>query len=156
MRRHTANVLAVLIILCLLGIAIMGCSQPAEPTETPVPTKQQVQIPDVQKPAGQDVDDPTSTPVPPQDTPASADTPATAYPAPDATSAPQDAYPAPIDAKALLETRCTVCHGVERTTSLKKDRAGWEQTVNRMITKGAELTPEEAQALIDYLAENYG
>lgn len=59
------------------------------------------------------------------------------------------------DGATLLETRCSVCHGTERVTSAKKTRAQWEETVTRMIGRGAELTDAEATVLVDYLAAHY-
>jgi cytochrome c5 len=58
--------------------------------------------------------------------------------------------------QALLEERCTSCHGLDRTTSQTKTREEWEQTVTRMVQKGAELNDQEMTTLIDYLAETYG
>jgi cytochrome c5 len=60
------------------------------------------------------------------------------------------------DGAALLEERCTVCHGLDRTTSARKTREEWEQTVVRMVGKGAELNEEEQEILIAYLTETYG
>jgi cytochrome c5 len=60
------------------------------------------------------------------------------------------------DGAALLEERCTVCHGLDRTTSARKTREQWEQTVVRMVSKGAELNEEEQEILIAYLTETYG
>jgi cytochrome c5 len=60
------------------------------------------------------------------------------------------------DGAALLEERCTVCHGLDRTTSARKTREEWEQTVVRMVGKGAELNEAEQEILIAYLAETYG
>ena len=53
--------------------------------------------------------------------------------------------------KEVLESRCGDCHGLDRVTSKTKDRAGWQSTVNRMISKGANLNADEKAALIDYL-----
>ena len=61
-----------------------------------------------------------------------------------------------VDGETLLEERCTECHDLERTTSQQKTRAEWEETVSRMIDRGAELNEEEKTVLVDYLAENYG
>jgi len=60
------------------------------------------------------------------------------------------------DGAVLLEERCTVCHGLDRTTSARKTREEWEQTVVRMVGKGAELNEEEQEILIAYLTETYG
>ena len=64
--------------------------------------------------------------------------------------------PVAIDGETLLEDRCTECHGLERATSAQKTRAEWEETVTRMVERGAELNDDEKTVLVDYLAENYG
>ena len=64
--------------------------------------------------------------------------------------------PATADGMVLLEERCTVCHDLERVVSAQKDREGWEQTVDRMIRRGANLNTEERDILVDYLAQTYG
>ena len=60
------------------------------------------------------------------------------------------AFSAP-DGKAVMESRCGSCHGLEKVTNASKNRAGWETTVTRMMGKGASLNAEEKAALIDYL-----
>ncbi len=61
-----------------------------------------------------------------------------------------------IDGAALLETRCSTCHSVDRATRLTKTADQWDQTVTRMIGNGAQLTDAEKAVLVDYLTENYG
>ena len=61
-----------------------------------------------------------------------------------------------IDAQALVESRCTQCHDLERTTESKKTASQWESTVTRMVEKGARLDDAEQVALVAYLAETYG
>ena len=61
-----------------------------------------------------------------------------------------------VDGETLLEERCTECHGLERTTSQEKTRTEWDETVTRMIDRGAELDEAEKAVLVDYLAQNYG
>jgi hypothetical protein len=66
------------------------------------------------------------------------------------------APPSSIDSSALLQQRCTVCHSLSRITSKMWSLQQWEQSVSEMIRKGAQLTGEERDALVKYLAENYG
>jgi Quinohemoprotein amine dehydrogenase A, alpha subunit, haem binding len=73
-------------------------------------------------------------------------------PPPQATSADAPA----IDAAALLQTRCTICHTLDRVEQARKTSAEWDQTVTRMIGKGAQLSDAEKQALVAYLAKTYG
>lgn len=76
------------------------------------------------------------------------------------TTAPADtavaatAVPA-FDGAAMLEARCTGCHGLEKVTSLKKTQAGWNAIVSDMIGKGAKLNKDEKTALVEYLAKTY-
>lgn len=139
-----------LILAFLLCGLLTACGE--EPTPTPTP-QHQIAIPDIQKPAGAQTASPaTDTPVPP------ADTTKTPYPAPSfpvPTSAGKTAYPAPLSGQTLLNERCQQCHALSRVTSAKKDANGWKATVERMIQKGAELSPQEATVLIQYLAETY-
>jgi cytochrome c5 len=81
-------------------------------------------------------------------------------PAAQPTEAPEEedppAQPSAGDGAALLEERCTVCHGLERTTQAQKTYDEWEQTVTRMIGHGAELPEDEQATLVEYLAATYG
>lgn len=61
----------------------------------------------------------------------------------------------PPDGKAILEGACTMCHGVDFIVERRKDRDAWDFTVHRMMDKGADLSVDEADLLIDYLARTY-
>jgi ribosomal protein L17 len=54
-----------------------------------------------------------------------------------------------------MNDRCTVCHTTDRITSAHKTADEWKTTVERMITRGAQLDTAEKQTLVDYLAANY-
>ena len=60
--------------------------------------------------------------------------------------------PAASATQTLMETKCSMCHTLDRINSAKKDKAGWTTTVARMRENGAVLTDEEAGQIIDYLA----
>ncbi len=60
-----------------------------------------------------------------------------------------------LDGQALLEARCVECHGLDRTTGASKSAAEWQETVERMVSKGAQLSPAEVETLVAYLAETY-
>lgn len=53
---------------------------------------------------------------------------------------------------ALVESKCDLCHTLDRIKTAQKDAAGWDETVSRMRKHGAVLTDDEAQQIIDYLA----
>jgi len=76
-------------------------------------------------------------------------------PPPDVMVEPSDVDPATLDGNALIDERCTVCHTRERIDMQDKDEAGWTQTVDRMISYGAQLDEAERQAVINYLVETH-
>jgi competence protein ComEA len=51
---------------------------------------------------------------------------------------------------------CSKCHPVEQATALHQSRAAWEETVNKMVGIGADGTDEEYEAILGYLAKNFG
>jgi len=61
-----------------------------------------------------------------------------------------------LDGATLLDARCSVCHSADRAKQAKKTREQWDQTVTRMVGKGAQLTEAEKTVLLDYLAKTYG
>jgi len=58
--------------------------------------------------------------------------------------------------KELVETRCGLCHDLERIAAVKRDRQAWPVIVANMVARGAAATPDEAKAIADYLAANFG
>jgi len=77
----------------------------------------------------------------------------TQAPAPD-TAVPQQAPD--LDGEALLDARCSACHSADRARQVTQTHDEWDQTVTRMINKGAQLTEEEKTFLVDYLTDTYG
>ncbi len=74
----------------------------------------------------------------------------------DSPISPLSILPTPPDGATLLQERCSVCHSLERVQQAQKTSSEWEQTVTRMVGRGAELSEEERLLLIAYLAEQYG
>lgn len=64
--------------------------------------------------------------------------------------------PASADAKALFQSKCSLCHPASRAEGKKKSREEWEATVARMVKKGAALNDQEAKLVADYLAKHHG
>jgi cytochrome c5 len=58
--------------------------------------------------------------------------------------------------KELVETRCALCHDLERVATVKRSKKDWPVIVANMVAWGATATPQEAQTIGDYLATNYG
>lgn len=57
--------------------------------------------------------------------------------------------------KAETERICSQCHELARSISLRQDRAGWETTVNQMVSLGAKATDKETEAVIAYLTAHF-
>jgi cytochrome c5 len=55
--------------------------------------------------------------------------------------------------KDLVETRCALCHDLERVGGVKR---AWPDIVANMVAWGAPATPEEAKAISDYLVAHFG
>jgi cytochrome c5 len=85
--------------------------------------------------------------------PAATAVPSTTAPT-DAPAAAPTAAPA-TDAAALLQARCTDCHDLNRVTAARYTQEQWQQTVTRMVQKGANLTADEQTVLVAYLAATY-
>jgi hypothetical protein len=60
------------------------------------------------------------------------------------------------EGKELTVQLCGTCHDLGRTLNLRKDGQGWEQTVLNMVTRGAQIFPDEAEKITRYLTTNYG
>ena len=58
--------------------------------------------------------------------------------------------------KQLVETRCALCHDLERVAAVKRNVRQWPDIVANMVAQGAPITSEEAKAITDYLAANFG
>jgi len=58
--------------------------------------------------------------------------------------------------KELVETRCTMCHDLERVTAAKREKREWESVVANMLERFGLQAPDEARAIAAYLETNYG
>lgn len=144
--RTNAVVLGLAVVLVAAVGLLAACGGPGATETTVAPQEEQPTVQPAQ---------PTEPPQEEQPTVPPTEVPQEEQP----TEAPQEEPtepPAVGDGAALLEERCTVCHGLDRTTAAQKTRDQWEQTVVRMVNKGAQLNEEELEILIAYLAETYG
>jgi competence protein ComEA len=57
--------------------------------------------------------------------------------------------------KAETQKLCSQCHELERSISLRQDRAGWQSTINKMVDLGAKASDTEIASVLDYLASHY-
>jgi competence protein ComEA len=61
------------------------------------------------------------------------------------------------DGPGMEETRklCSECHDLDKSVSLRQDRAGWRRTIEKMLAFGAKTTDQEFKTVLDYLAANF-
>ncbi|WP_216321529.1 hypothetical protein [Sphingomonas quercus] len=57
---------------------------------------------------------------------------------------------------AQVERTCTACHVAAQFTSQRRTREQWAETVNTMIGYGAQVSDEEFEPIVNYLAANFG
>ena len=55
----------------------------------------------------------------------------------------------------LMKARCMSCHESDIITSQKLSAAGWTNSVNKMVRWGAQVTTEERDVLVPYLAAHF-
>jgi mono/diheme cytochrome c family protein len=58
--------------------------------------------------------------------------------------------------KDLVETRCAVCHNLERVTVVKRQKRDWETVVANMYERWGMSAPDEVQAISAYLVAQFG
>ncbi|MBN1770455.1 MAG: hypothetical protein JXB32_04270 [Deltaproteobacteria bacterium] len=92
---------------------------------------------------------PTGADSAPDTTPTSADVPRAAE---DARAARDAAADEARRAEALLQQRCTACHGLDKVRGARHDAAGWGASIDRMIGYGAAVSARERARLVRYLA----
>lgn len=61
------------------------------------------------------------------------------------------------DAPGREETRkvCSGCHELEKSCSLRQDRAAWQNTIEKMLALGAKASDKEFTAVLDYLSKHF-
>ena len=58
--------------------------------------------------------------------------------------------------RAAVQRTCSPCHSISRVTSHRLSRAGWENVLDNMISRGAKATPDEQEQIVRYLTANFG
>jgi mono/diheme cytochrome c family protein len=58
-------------------------------------------------------------------------------------------------AKPLVEGGCAMCHGLDRVVAARRPGDQWQAIVNRMVSVGAPLAPDQASEIVAYLKANY-
>lgn len=120
-------------LLLLLTGLLSACG--ADPTSAPAPTDTSLPSAVLQE---------TASPVPPTPTPPAA----TISP----TSAPVTGS---LDGAALVQEYCTECHSLNRVKRTSGSAAEWASIVEKMVAEGLEVTDQEKQTILTYLAQTY-
>jgi cytochrome c5 len=58
--------------------------------------------------------------------------------------------------KELVETRCAVCHNLERVTVVKRQKRDWETVVANMYERWGMSAPDEVKVISAYLVAQFG
>ena len=58
--------------------------------------------------------------------------------------------------KDLVAVACTQCHGLKLIVALRDGPVGWRHFVDEMILRGAQLNPQEADTVTQYLSKSFG
>jgi competence protein ComEA len=58
--------------------------------------------------------------------------------------------------KDVVLRMCSNCHGLDRMTGVQYPRKQWTYVVDDMVSRGAEGSEEDADAVIGYLTRNFG
>jgi cytochrome c5 len=58
--------------------------------------------------------------------------------------------------KAVVETACGQCHSLDVVVGQPRSREGWTDVVSQMVGNGAELSDDDFNLVIEYLATNFG
>ncbi len=72
---------------------------------------------------------------------------------------PKPAAPAApaADGKTLFDTKCSVCHGLDRATARKETKEKWASIVKDMQGKKADwISDADLSKIVDYLAAEHG
>jgi hypothetical protein len=69
-------------------------------------------------------------------------------------SAPTQFPPGPGQAKVQLA--CAPCHAITVVTSARKSEAEWDRTIGAMKTRGARISDDDYDVILDYLIAKFG
>ncbi len=56
----------------------------------------------------------------------------------------------------LVVSRCVICHSVEISVQQRQGPQGWGVIIDRMVSYGMPLAPDERTALLNYLVRHFG
>jgi competence ComEA-like helix-hairpin-helix protein len=62
----------------------------------------------------------------------------------------------PGEGQAIVQQKCASCHALKVVTGKRASRQQWSTIVDQMITRGADVSDDDIDILLDYLAKNFG
>jgi competence ComEA-like helix-hairpin-helix protein len=62
----------------------------------------------------------------------------------------------PGEGQAIVQQKCASCHALKVVTGKRASRQQWSTILDQMITRGADVSDDEIDTLLDYLAKNFG
>jgi mono/diheme cytochrome c family protein len=57
--------------------------------------------------------------------------------------------------KEIVSRACVKCHSLDVVTNKRASQDEWAKTVDDMLNRGAELSDDEADKVVDYLSKNF-
>jgi cytochrome c5 len=60
------------------------------------------------------------------------------------------------DGRDIVAVACSQCHTLATIVASREGTSGWKNHVYNMVLRGAQLRPQEADTVINYLAANFG
>lgn len=57
--------------------------------------------------------------------------------------------------KAEAQKLCVGCHELEKSFSARLDRAGWQSTIEKMVSYGLKASEKDIAAVLEYAASNF-
>ena len=58
--------------------------------------------------------------------------------------------------KAVVEKSCKSCHSIETVTKNRNTADGWADVVSQMIGRDANISDDDAETVVEYLATHFG
>jgi competence ComEA-like helix-hairpin-helix protein len=77
-------------------------------------------------------------------------------PAPPAAAPPAQFVLAPGPGADVFQRTCVLCHTPDRIVSVRRTKTEWEEILDKMITRGAQVNDDNYGTIEEYLLRSYG
>ncbi len=57
--------------------------------------------------------------------------------------------------REIVGAKCSSCHAIAIVVAQRRDRAAWEQAIDQMMGRGAEINDAEYEAIAAYLGTHF-